>query len=67
MHYGKYAFSNGRGPTIVSKNGAAFGQRRGLSDMDIKKINSLYSCSGVVKPTVKPTVKPGKPGKENRY
>jgi len=44
MHYGKTAFSNGNGPTIVPKNGGSIGQRRGLSNMDIKKINKLYKC-----------------------
>jgi len=69
MHYGKYAFTNGKGPTIVTKDGGSIGQRRGLSSMDIKKINKLYKCSGGVKPrvrtTARPTVRPTrKPGKK---
>ena len=46
MHYGKYAFGNGKGPTIEpldkSKN---IGQRNGFSEIDIKQINAMY-CNG---------------------
>ena len=58
-----------RKPTIrkKEKGGCKLGQRDGFSDTDIKKINTLYSCTGYPqttggkpgkKPTVVPTVKP---------
>ncbi|MEZ4883617.1 MAG: M12 family metallopeptidase [Chitinophagales bacterium] len=44
MHYPATAFSKNGQPTIVSKVGAkAFGQRDGLSPMDISALNNLYS------------------------
>ncbi len=44
MHYPATAFSKNGQPTIVSKVPAkAFGQRDGLSPMDINALNSLYS------------------------
>ncbi|XP_074596932.1 hatching enzyme 1.2-like [Brevipalpus obovatus] len=47
MHYGSTAFTNGKGPTIVPlKSGTEIGQRRGLSKVDLRKINKLYECSG---------------------
>jgi len=67
MHYGAYAFSKGRSPTIVSKvdSKCKLGQRDGFSDTDIRKINTLYQCEGYkqtgggnVKPTQKPKPKP---------
>ncbi|ETE63923.1 hypothetical protein L345_10310, partial [Ophiophagus hannah] len=48
MHYGAYDFSNTAGkPTIIPiPNGSVpIGQRVGLSNLDVKKINKLYSCS----------------------
>ena len=53
--------------TIEQKHdtGCQIGLSKVLSDTDIRKVNTLYSCSGYpqvgggsVKPTVKPTVKP---------
>ncbi|XP_069502358.1 astacin-like metalloendopeptidase [Ambystoma mexicanum] len=47
MHYGKFAFSNTSGqPTIIpTRNPSAnIGQRVGLSNLDIAKINRLYNC-----------------------
>ncbi|XP_061760787.1 high choriolytic enzyme 1-like [Nerophis ophidion] len=44
MHYGRTAFSvNGR-DTIVPLSHANIGQRRGLSRVDISRINLLYGC-----------------------
>ncbi len=42
MHYPATAFSKNNQPTIVAKNGVAIGQRNGLSDLDIKTVNTLY-------------------------
>ncbi|KAJ6667186.1 hypothetical protein lerEdw1_017164 [Lerista edwardsae] len=47
MHYGAYDFSNTSGKaTIVPIPNASIpiGQRIGLSNLDVKKINKLYSC-----------------------
>jgi len=77
MHYGSTAFSKSWGKkTIVSKHHGdkcELGQRKGFSDTDIRKLNTLYKCKGypqvggsgpivvTVKPTSKPVVKPEKP------
>jgi len=73
MHYGAYAFSKGRSPTIetIRKGNCKLGQREGFSDTDIRKLNTLYQCAGypqtgstttvITKPTTttsKPWVKP---------
>lgn len=62
MHYRKYAFTGNGFPTVVPKNKwATIGQRKGLSKIDIKKINKFYSCSAYTtaitspKTTAKPT------------
>ncbi|KAI1291941.1 Zinc metalloproteinase nas-13 [Halotydeus destructor] len=45
MHYGSHAFAKGFGPTIVPRAPATnIGQRKGLSDIDILKVNLLYNC-----------------------
>ncbi|XP_020655739.3 astacin-like metalloendopeptidase [Pogona vitticeps] len=47
MHYGAYDFSNAAGkPTVVPIPNASvpIGQRVGLSNLDLKKINKLYKC-----------------------
>lgn len=45
MHYGTHAFAKGSAPTITPlKSGVVIGQRKGLSSIDIAKINKLYDC-----------------------
>ncbi|XP_078540817.1 embryonic protein UVS.2-like [Lissotriton helveticus] len=47
MHYGMYAFSNKFGqPSIIPKPNpdTPIGQRNGLSNLDVSKINTLYQC-----------------------
>lgn len=42
MHYGSHAFSKDGQATITTKNGAAIGQRGGLSDGDIAGVWRMY-------------------------
>ncbi|KAM9346848.1 uncharacterized protein ABDE67_011161 [Symphorus nematophorus] len=46
MHYGRYAFSEDGGPTIIPKPDPyiPIGQRDGPSVLDLHKINVLYNC-----------------------
>ena len=45
MHYASGAFSKNGAPTIVPlQRGIKIGQRKGLSDQDVKEIRKLYSC-----------------------
>ncbi|XP_048401939.2 low choriolytic enzyme-like [Stegostoma tigrinum] len=46
MHYGRYAFSKNKNPTMVPipDPNVEIGQARGLSTKDVIKINKLYSC-----------------------
>jgi len=45
MHYGAYAFSKNRRPTIQTKGGNyRIGQRNGVSDQDVQEIRRLYGC-----------------------
>jgi len=50
MHYSLKAFSKNGRKTIVPKRSldkcSRIGQRSGFSDTDIRKINTLYQCSG---------------------
>lgn len=47
MHYGPFDFAKNRNfPTIIPhQKGAKIGQRRGLSERDVIKINLLYDCN----------------------
>ncbi|NXH85198.1 ASTL metalloendopeptidase, partial [Edolisoma coerulescens] len=48
MHYGPYTFTNTTGkPTIVPipDGSVHIGQRQGMSNLDVAKINKLYNCS----------------------
>lgn len=48
MHYGRNAFTNGNGSTIITKDPKfqdVIGQRLEVSPNDILKLNRLYSCS----------------------
>ena len=42
MHYGEYAFSKDKDPTIVTPDGQEIGQRDGLSDGDIAAVAEMY-------------------------
>ncbi|MEE6499033.1 hypothetical protein FKM82_003292 [Ascaphus truei] len=47
MHYGRYSFSNTTGqPSLVPKPEPSvdIGQRYGLSQLDVYKINKMYNC-----------------------
>lgn len=49
MHYGPKAFSkNGRITIRARRKGVLIGQRLGMSDTDVFKINKLYKCSDTV-------------------
>ncbi|KAK3084182.1 hypothetical protein FSP39_009668 [Pinctada imbricata] len=47
MHYSKTAFSKNGNPTLLPtrRTNVDIGQRKGFSDKDIQKINTLYRCS----------------------
>lgn len=48
MHYGKDAFSNGNGSTIITTDPEfqdVIGQRLELSPRDVQELNLLYKCS----------------------
>ncbi|XP_010076376.1 PREDICTED: astacin-like metalloendopeptidase, partial [Pterocles gutturalis] len=48
MHYGPYTFSNtsGQATIVPIPDGSVhIGQRQGLSNLDVAKINKLYNCS----------------------
>ncbi|KAK7886881.1 hypothetical protein WMY93_026502 [Mugilogobius chulae] len=51
MHYGPYAFSNGNGTTITTKDPAfqdIIGQRLEMSPSDVKELNLLYKCNSSI-------------------
>uniref|UniRef100_A0A0N4Z4X2 Metalloendopeptidase n=1 Tax=Parastrongyloides trichosuri TaxID=131310 RepID=A0A0N4Z4X2_PARTI len=56
MHYAATAFSkNGKITIEPRKRGANIGQRVGFSPLDLYKINKLYNCPQLVKPSVEGT------------
>ncbi|XP_055019439.1 meprin A subunit beta-like, partial [Boleophthalmus pectinirostris] len=51
MHYGPFAFSNGNGSTITTKDPAfqdIIGQRLEMSSSDVKELNLLYKCNSTI-------------------
>ncbi|XP_070823438.1 meprin A subunit beta-like [Chaetodon trifascialis] len=51
MHYGKNAFTNGNGSTIVTNDPQfqdIIGQRLEMSPSDVKELNLLYKCNSTV-------------------
>ncbi|KAG5849135.1 hypothetical protein ANANG_G00106790 [Anguilla anguilla] len=46
MHYGRYAFSKNREPTIIPipNSNVEIGRRKQMSRLDILRINKLYGC-----------------------
>ncbi|XP_015227342.1 PREDICTED: meprin A subunit beta-like [Cyprinodon variegatus] len=51
MHYSKNAFSNGKGPTIVTLDPNfkdVIGQRLEMSPRDVEELNLLYNCNTTV-------------------
>ncbi|XP_076592889.1 meprin A subunit beta-like [Chaetodon auriga] len=51
MHYGKDAFSNGNGSTIITNRPEyqdTIGQRRDMSPNDVLKLQKLYKCTSAV-------------------
>ncbi|KAK2844829.1 hypothetical protein Q5P01_011488 [Channa striata] len=51
MHYGSTAFSNGNGPTIITKNPKyqdLIGQRVEMSSLDVLALNLRYNCNSTI-------------------
>ncbi|KAE8289041.1 Meprin A subunit beta [Larimichthys crocea] len=51
MHYGKNAFSNGNGSTIITKDPKfqdVIGQRKEISPSDVLELNRLYKCNSAI-------------------
>ncbi|XP_070690986.1 meprin A subunit beta-like [Pempheris klunzingeri] len=51
MHYGKNAFTNGNGSTIITKDPQfqdVIGQRLELSPSDVLELNLLYKCNSTI-------------------
>ena len=44
MHYQPHDWSNGKGPTIIPKNGKVVGNRKYASPIDILQIKLMYQC-----------------------
>lgn len=52
MHYGKTAFTNGNGSTIITKDPKfqdVIGQSLEMSPRDVQELNVLYKCSKFLK------------------
>lgn len=51
MHYGAYFFSKNGLPTIEKKNsgGCKIGEQKDFSDTDIRKLNTMYECTGYLR------------------
>ena len=47
MHYGNYAFSKNNKPTsrAIKDHSISLGNSKGLSELDIVKLNALYDCA----------------------
>jgi len=53
MHYDDYAFSNGTGKTILTKDSSmqdVIGKAQGVSDGDIELVKRMYKCNGKTEP-----------------
>ncbi|XP_075322629.1 meprin A subunit beta-like [Odontesthes bonariensis] len=51
MHYIKNAFTNGNGPTIITKDPKfqdVIGQKLGISNRDVQELNLLYNCNSTI-------------------
>ncbi|XP_075322628.1 meprin A subunit beta-like [Odontesthes bonariensis] len=51
MHYPKNMFSNGNGPTIITKDPKfqdVIGQTLGMSPLDVLELNLLYKCNSTI-------------------
>ena len=59
MHYSRYAFAKNRSkPTIITKNGAEIGQRKGFAPQDIQEIRKLYGCKKNMQESTQPSQEP---------
>ncbi|GAB0093343.1 hypothetical protein DMENIID0001_084320 [Sergentomyia squamirostris] len=46
LHYSDKAFSmNGRRTIVPKKAGVVIGQRKGLSNLDFRRLNRMYNCT----------------------
>jgi len=61
MHYSANAFSKNGQSTLVAKNGGSaslMGQREGLSDKDVQKLNAMYKCKTTSTATTSRPIRP---------
>ncbi|TKS69455.1 Low choriolytic enzyme [Collichthys lucidus] len=56
MHYGRFAFSRNRQPTIIPipNNNVAIGRATQMSPIDILRVNRLYRCNSTSRPDLEP-------------